>query len=173
MIKNINDHEIEILSLLFDSVWYLETYKDVAEVKCDPLDHYITFGYKEGRNPNRFFNTNFYLIAYPDIAASQLNPFIHYILYGAAEGRLPRPQGLPPLPVIIREIKATKDSGLKSLEDVVANEDKPNSQEEKAKIKVKQPKRSSLKSTKTSSVAEKKIETELVEDTKIKSFLKA
>ncbi|CAK7192457.1 hypothetical protein COMNV_00655 [Commensalibacter sp. Nvir] len=83
-------YEIEILSLLFDSDWYLDVYKDVAEAKSDPLDHYLSYGYKEKRNPNRYFDTNFYATAYPDVMASGLNPFIHYILYGASEGRLPR-----------------------------------------------------------------------------------
>lgn len=96
--------EIETLSLLFDSAWYLATYQDVAAANCDPLEHYMTFGYKEGRNPNRFFNTNFYLTTYPDLASSHLNPFIHYVLYGALEGRLPRPPHEEPLPTIIFDI---------------------------------------------------------------------
>ncbi|CAI3938090.1 hypothetical protein [Commensalibacter communis] len=96
--------EIETLSLLFDSAWYLATYQDVAMANCDPLDHYLSFGYREGRNPNRFFNTNFYLASYPDLAQSSINPFIHYILYGASEGRLPRSPGSMPLPPITFDI---------------------------------------------------------------------
>lgn len=88
--------EIEIHSLFFDSVWYLETYTDVASANANPIEHYLLFGYREGRNPNRFFNTSFYLKTYPDIAASSINPFIHYIIYGANEGRLPRPNNHPP-----------------------------------------------------------------------------
>ncbi|MBM3095508.1 hypothetical protein GFB56_32825 [Ensifer sp. T173] len=37
---------------LFDPVWYLRYYKDVAEVKMDPVRHYIEHGAKEGRAPN-------------------------------------------------------------------------------------------------------------------------
>ncbi|CAI3944645.1 MULTISPECIES: hypothetical protein [Commensalibacter] len=96
--------EIETLSLLFDSAWYLATYQDVAAANCDPLEHYLAFGYKERRNPNRFFDTDFYLTTYPDIVSCHLNPFVHYILYGASEGRLPRPSHQPPQPAIIFDI---------------------------------------------------------------------
>lgn len=96
--------EIETLSLLFDSAWYLATYQDVTLANCDPLEHYLIFGYKEGRNPNRFFDTKFYLNTYPDIAECHLNPFIHYILYGASEGRLPRSPHQDPLPPITFEV---------------------------------------------------------------------
>ncbi|MDI2112949.1 splicing factor 3b subunit 2 [Commensalibacter nepenthis] len=101
--------EIETLSLLFDSAWYLATYQDVAMANCDPLEHYLSFGYREGRNPNRFFNTDFYLVSYPDLAQSSINPFIHYILYGASEGRLPRAPGFPPLPPINFDIFLQED----------------------------------------------------------------
>ncbi|MDI2091037.1 hypothetical protein [Commensalibacter oyaizuii] len=113
--------EIETLSLLFDSAWYLETYQDVASANCDPLEHYLAFGYKEGRNPNRFFNTHFYMTAYPDIALCHLNPFIHYILYGASEGRLPRSPSQPPLPFIPRE-KTSVQSTDEVLQTPIAQE---------------------------------------------------
>ncbi|AXV14652.1 hypothetical protein CYG48_02365 [Neorhizobium sp. SOG26] len=37
---------------LFDSNWYLETYKDVARAGIDPAMHYILHGANEGREPN-------------------------------------------------------------------------------------------------------------------------
>jgi GT2 family glycosyltransferase len=36
----------------FDSGWYLEKYRDVAEAGVDPYRHFITFGAKEGRLPS-------------------------------------------------------------------------------------------------------------------------
>jgi GT2 family glycosyltransferase/glycosyltransferase involved in cell wall biosynthesis len=36
----------------FDSGWYLEKYRDVAEAGVDPYQHFITFGAKEGRVPS-------------------------------------------------------------------------------------------------------------------------
>ena len=37
---------------LFDTEWYLKTYKDVAEAAADPLRHYVAHGALEGREPN-------------------------------------------------------------------------------------------------------------------------
>lgn len=36
---------------VFDSDWYLKKYPDVAAAGVDPLQHYLTFGQKEGRLP--------------------------------------------------------------------------------------------------------------------------
>ena len=46
-------------------------------------------GWREGRNPNAFFDTNYYLASNPDVAASGVNPLVHYDLHGWKEGRLP------------------------------------------------------------------------------------
>ncbi len=109
---------IEIPSLLFDSAWYLETYKDVAKADANPIEHYLTFGYKEGRNPNRYFNTNFYLQTNPDVLFSSMNPFIHYILYGAKEGRLPRPINHSPILNIVTTQKNSKESNAELSENI-------------------------------------------------------
>ena len=37
---------------LFDAVYYLSTYPDVAALGMDPAKHYIRFGWQEGRNPH-------------------------------------------------------------------------------------------------------------------------
>ncbi|CAI3943384.1 Glycosyltransferase involved in cell wall bisynthesis (RfaB) (PDB:2IV7) [Commensalibacter communis] len=128
--------EIETLSLLFDSAWYLATYQDVAMANCDPLEHYLSFGYREGRNPNRFFNTNFYLASYPDLAQSSINPFIHYILYGASEGRLPRAPGSMPLPPITFDIFLQEE--LIETEDSDTPENILETPEEPIKVQVEQ-----------------------------------
>ncbi len=76
---------------LFDSQWYSETYRDVAELKMDPLDHYLSSGASEGRNPNSLFDTAWYLREYPDVANARINPLAHYVSCGAIEGRDPHP----------------------------------------------------------------------------------
>ena len=53
----------------------------------DPLQHYLTYGWKEGRDPSAQFSTNQYLAAYGDVAAAGINPLQHYLEYGAVEGR--------------------------------------------------------------------------------------
>lgn len=74
-------------SSLFDAAWYLETYPDVAAAKIDPAVHYVTEGWREGRNPGPEFSSNGYLKANRDVAAASLNPFLHYLEHGVAEGR--------------------------------------------------------------------------------------
>lgn len=158
--------EIETLSLLFDSAWYLATYQDVATANCDPLEHYLSFGYREGRNPNRYFNTNFYLNTYPDLASCHLNPFIHYILYGASEGRLPRSPHESPLPQILFDIFIQEEPQAEDMveaSDVVTQEEnlvlpaEPIKKETKpATTKSKKTVRKPAPQTKTGALAQKR-----------------
>lgn len=83
-----NKYKIIKKSGLFDEKYYLETYTDVRISDIDPIEHYIKFGYKEGRNPSERFDTNFYLVNYPDVKDSGMNPFIHFIKFGRYEGRI-------------------------------------------------------------------------------------
>ena len=76
---------------LFDRQWYLCNYKDVADTGMDPLDHFLEYGAKEGRNPNQVFDTAWYLRRNPDVAKAGVNPLAHYIRHGAREGRDPSP----------------------------------------------------------------------------------
>ncbi len=76
---------------LFDSAWYLETYPDVAARKVDPLQHYLRYGAREGRDPNRLFSSSWYLASNADVTESGLNPLVHFVLRGAKEGRNPGP----------------------------------------------------------------------------------
>ena len=48
-----------------------------------------TTGWKEGRDPNAFFDTSIYLSANPDVAASGINPLTHYDTIGWQQGRVP------------------------------------------------------------------------------------
>ncbi len=72
----------------FDTRYYLAEYPDIAAANAKPLQHYMKFGWREGRNPSPNFDTNYYLSKYEDIRESGINPFLHYILYGKKEGRL-------------------------------------------------------------------------------------
>lgn len=75
----------------FDATYYLAHNADVAAVGADPLQHYLTYGWKEGRDPNAFFSTTAYLAQNPDVAAAKLNPLEHFEYYGWREGRDPGP----------------------------------------------------------------------------------
>lgn len=81
------DASLIYTSDLFDANWYLETYKDVAAVGIDPVQHYLSAGASEGRNPSSRFDGNWYLQRYPDVAETGMNPLLHYIKHGREEGR--------------------------------------------------------------------------------------
>jgi hypothetical protein len=88
-------------SLLFDSNWYLETYPDVARAGVDPIKHYLSVGWQEGRDPGPTFTTSAYLKANEDVVRAGINPLLHFVQFGRAEGR----QGfgdrlIPPSPVV-------------------------------------------------------------------------
>lgn len=74
-------------AIFFDSQWYLNAYPDIREAGVDPLEHFLDYGAKEGRNPNALFNSLSYLRVNPDVAGFGPGPFIHYICYGFQEGR--------------------------------------------------------------------------------------
>jgi hypothetical protein len=73
----------------FDYAYYLQHNPDVAAAGVDPLQHYETFGWKEGRNPNALFDTNGYLATYTDVRDAHVNPLDHYHQSGWREGRDP------------------------------------------------------------------------------------
>ena len=88
----LSKHEYRAIkkSGLFSKKWYLKNYPDVAQAGVNPICHYYEFGWKEGRNPSRKFNTSTYLRDYPDVAKASYCPLLHYIECGRAEGRLIR-----------------------------------------------------------------------------------
>ncbi|MEH3148233.1 MAG: hypothetical protein PGN34_23540 [Methylobacterium frigidaeris] len=71
----------------FDPVFYLDTYPDVKAHGCDPLDHYLSVGWKEGRDPSAEFSTKGYLSANPDVARAHMNPLVHFRIHGLRERR--------------------------------------------------------------------------------------
>ena len=74
---------------MFDAEFYLTQYPDVAASGYNPLAHYLTVGFREGRKPNPYFDTSYYLSKNPDVAASSVNPLVHYLIDGFREGREP------------------------------------------------------------------------------------
>ncbi len=74
---------------LFDAAWYLESYRDIAG--HDPLTHFCTQGWKEGRRPNPYFVTDWYLRENQDVQRGGINPVLHYLRFGEAGSRAPAP----------------------------------------------------------------------------------
>jgi Ca2+-binding RTX toxin-like protein len=74
---------------LFDTPYYLSENLDVFHAGVNALDHFNTFGWHEGRNPNQYFDTAGYLATNKDVAAAGVNPLDHYHQTGWHEGRDP------------------------------------------------------------------------------------
>lgn len=87
--------ELVAASPLFDASWYLQTYPDVALGGHDPLQHFLTLGWRIGRSPSAAFDCGLYLQANKDVAAAGMNPLLHYLLYGQQEGRSLVPKTKP------------------------------------------------------------------------------
>ncbi len=69
--------EAPAASILFDTDYYLGRQPDVALAGVDALDHYLHFGWREGRDPNVWFSTAGYLSAHPELVARGENPLSH------------------------------------------------------------------------------------------------
>lgn len=75
----------------FDADYYKRRYPDSAVSAISPLEHYLRFGWREGRDPSADFDTQYYLRHSPDIAQAGANPFVHWVLHGRAEKRMALP----------------------------------------------------------------------------------
>ena len=73
----------------FDAEFYLHRYPDVQADGMDPLEHFLRFGWREGRDPTPEFSTSYYLRVNRDVEECGMNPFYHYITAGRREGRPP------------------------------------------------------------------------------------
>lgn len=85
------DYETIRNSSLFDAEWYLSQYPDVRAANLDPIQHYLSTGGQEGRDPSSGFNSLWYSNTSPDVAASGMNPLLHYLIVGSRNGALPKP----------------------------------------------------------------------------------
>ena len=81
------EQEMLTIEKYFDREYYLNKNKDVLNAKVDPLEHFCSAGWREGRNPNSNFSTKYYIDSNPDIEQAKINPFWHYIVAGKNEGR--------------------------------------------------------------------------------------
>ena len=84
---------ITLADRLFDPGYYLRQNPDVAAAGVDPYQHFMAFGWREGRDPSLLFSVSKYLAANPDVNRAAVNPLLHYETYGQAEGRAALPAG--------------------------------------------------------------------------------
>lgn len=85
--------ELALIAANVDANYYLARNPDVMAAGADPAEHYWHMGWREGRDPNPWFQTDDYLRANPDVRAAGVNPLWHYVTQGRGEGRKLRPAG--------------------------------------------------------------------------------
>jgi hypothetical protein len=90
-IVSADDVRIIGASGLFDAAFYRDNAPDPGASGRDALEHFVTDGWRDGRQPNRYFDTEWYVRQNQDIARAGANPLRHYIVAGEAEGRAPSP----------------------------------------------------------------------------------
>ncbi|MCI4677908.1 glycosyltransferase [Rhodoblastus acidophilus] len=71
-------------SQLFDPVWYLERYPDVAEGPLEPLEHFVLYGAKDFRDPSPFFHARDYAAKHAGEPGAAASPLLHYIENGGS-----------------------------------------------------------------------------------------
>lgn len=78
----------------FDALYYRNTYTDIARAGADPYEHFMTHGWREGRNPSPRFNTLYYRDKYLD--GAEVNPLQHYLETGrfAGNSAIPISEGI-------------------------------------------------------------------------------
>ena len=79
-------------STLFDAEWYLEKNPEVKKTGMDPLQHYLRYGGREGRNPHPLFETKWYLSQAPELANISVTPLEHYVSVWCSRGPLTAPR---------------------------------------------------------------------------------
>lgn len=87
ILRFIRDYLLIKRSGLFDEKYYLEKNEDVRRADINPLWHYVSYGWKEGRNPSRRFDLESYLLLNSDVREAEVNPLTHYLCHGNKKER--------------------------------------------------------------------------------------
>ena len=76
---------------LVDDLFYYSRNHDLWNAQGDADAHYHATGWREGRDPNAFFDTDLYLAISPDIRNAGIDPLVHFDQSGWREGRVASP----------------------------------------------------------------------------------
>lgn len=87
--------DAETIAPYFDSDFYLSQNPDVAESPFDPLEHYLSYGSREARDPSATFPSRWYRETYMAGEPATYEPLLHLIRRGS-ELVYPAPLDLPP-----------------------------------------------------------------------------
>ncbi|MET0271862.1 MAG: hypothetical protein ABW360_02620, partial [Phenylobacterium sp.] len=81
------DQVLRVISTAVDGAFYRAAYPELDAPDLDPIRHYATAGWREGRDPAPWFSTHAYLDANTDVRRAGVEPFHHYLTTGRREGR--------------------------------------------------------------------------------------
>jgi hypothetical protein len=87
--ENLDVSVVEASGLL-DRDWYLASYPE-AGARAEPLIHYCQTGWREGWQPNPYFDPAWYSKTYGTELVPDENPLLHYIRRGERENSWPSP----------------------------------------------------------------------------------
>jgi glycosyltransferase involved in cell wall biosynthesis len=86
----------------FDIGYYAKHSPDVIAARIDPFEHFVAYGFREGRNPSPDFDVKWYADRYLSGSLAE-NPFYHWLSHNGqpgVHGRLPEDQ-----PTVAREVR--------------------------------------------------------------------
>jgi glycosyltransferase involved in cell wall biosynthesis len=84
-----NDIDV-VIHESFDEEYYLDSNPDIKDAGISAIEHYMNYGWKEGRSPTDWFDVTYYLETYKDVKNENIEPFEHYISTGKLENRKPK-----------------------------------------------------------------------------------
>lgn len=73
-------------SELFDPVWYLRAYPDVAHLGMDPALHFLRHPFDPFRSPSEHFNLGQYCADHLEVLRDKVNPLVHFLLTPESRG---------------------------------------------------------------------------------------
>jgi glycosyltransferase involved in cell wall biosynthesis len=76
-----NEDEIQAKNLIDVEYYKRVNWWDIAKYRIDPVEHYMEFGWQEGRKPNSWFDTRYYTTTHLS-EAKDINPLIHFAKIG-------------------------------------------------------------------------------------------
>lgn len=83
----LDDEVYRVVSTAVDAAFYRTAYPDVDRPDLDPVRHYLSAGWREGRDPAPWFSSSAYLDANDDVRRARVEPLFHYLRHGRYEGR--------------------------------------------------------------------------------------
>ena len=76
---------------LIDEEFYYTNNPDVLDAKFSAIDHYFRYGWREGRDPSKYFSTTGYVYLNPDVKLNDENPLLHLLRRRIENGQTDRP----------------------------------------------------------------------------------